>query len=127
MQFKFVGNPRAMDNRGSITAFGVSFPLNVPVTVDDPMAIKKLMGNDHFVIVDGAKSFYQGSKLVDAPALVAPDGSALTSDCEDQTSPDAADKAALLARAGALGVEVDKRWGAKRLTEEIEKASGDKG
>ena len=75
MEFKFVGNPNdPLDNKGEVTLYGVRFPLNIPVRVDNPVAIKKLMGNGHFVMVDGGKTHHQVKKLIvtDEPALVVP-------------------------------------------------------
>jgi len=51
MEFKFIGNPvDPRDNRGEVTFYGIRFPLNIPVKVDNPVAIQKLMGNSHFAI-----------------------------------------------------------------------------
>lgn len=51
MEFKFIGNPNdPLDNKGAVSFYGIVFPLNVPVKVDNPVAIKKLMGNHHFAI-----------------------------------------------------------------------------
>ena len=67
MEFKFIGNPLdARDNIGGVTLYGVRFPLNVAVKVDDPAAIKKLMGNNHFAIcgADGATHVQMPGNLV---------------------------------------------------------------
>lgn len=76
MEFKFIGNPRdASDNKGEVTVYGIRFPLNIPVKVDNPAAIKKLMGNHHFAICgsDG-QTHVQVNELAlpAAPALVVP-------------------------------------------------------
>lgn len=69
MEFKFIGNPNdASDNKGAVSFYGIIFPLNVPVKVEDPTAIKKLMGNNHFAVVDGGKTYHQNP----APKLILP-------------------------------------------------------
>ena len=78
MEFKFIGNPTdPTDNRGEVTYRGIRFPLNVPVKVDDPAAVKKLMANHHFAMVDGGKTHHQVAtpKLIvpKEPDLVVPD------------------------------------------------------
>lgn len=75
MEFMFIGNPLdSKDNKGEVTAYGVRFPLNIAVKVDNPAAIKKLMGNNHFVIVDGGKPLHPVKKLIvpEDPALIIP-------------------------------------------------------
>ena len=76
MEFKFIGNPRdPNDNKGAVTFYGITFPLNIPVKVDNPVAIKKLMGNTHFACVENGKTYVQMpvAKLIvpKAPELVA--------------------------------------------------------
>jgi hypothetical protein len=104
MKFRYIGDyPAGADY---LDVYGVRFTqgavLDVPAQFE-----RKFLGNRFFVRED--------------------------EDCVPEIQPDTTedgqtlDKAALLARAEELGVEVDKRWGAKRLTEEIEKASDDKG
>ena len=69
MEFMFIGNPNdPTDNVGQIVFRGVRFPLNVPVKVEDPKTVEKLMGNHHFVIRDGGKIHHQ----VVTPNLVIP-------------------------------------------------------
>ena len=69
MEFKFIGNPLdPTDNKGEVSFYGIRFPLNIPVKVTDPNQIKKLMGNNHFVIVDGPVTHHQ----VVAPKLIVP-------------------------------------------------------
>ena len=69
MEFKFIGNPNdANDNKGVVSFHGLVFPLNVPVKVDNPATIKKLMGNGHFAIC-GA----DGKTHVHVQRLIAPD------------------------------------------------------
>ena len=73
MEFKFIGNPLdSRDNIGGVTLYGIRFPLNVAVKVDDPAAIKKLMGNNHFAIcgADGATHVQMPGALI-VPATVA--------------------------------------------------------
>lgn len=49
MKFRFIGNPRdPKDARASVTCYGITFPLNEPVEVEDEAIIKKLSGNPHF-------------------------------------------------------------------------------
>ena len=76
MEFKFIGNPNdPRDTMGEAVMFGIRFPLNIPVKVDNPKAIEKLMGNGHFAIcgADGA-THVQVKKLIvpDEPALIVP-------------------------------------------------------
>lgn len=81
MEFMFIGNPNdPTDNIGQVVFRGVKFPLNVPVKVDDPKTIAKLMGNHHFVISDGGKVHHQvaAPKLIvpKAPEIAVPDAAA---------------------------------------------------
>lgn len=63
MKFMFVGNPGRRDDSNTVTVFGKTFPMRVPVEVTDEFAIGKLKNNRHFVVVeDGAPA---------APAVVA--------------------------------------------------------
>lgn len=48
MKFTYIGNPKARDDLGSVTIFGHTFPLNVPVDVQNERAISKLKHNNHF-------------------------------------------------------------------------------
>jgi hypothetical protein len=70
MEFKYIGNPHVVDNRGELTMFGIRFPLNVPVKVEHEWIAKKLMGNDHFAICgpDG-----ETHVQVKAPKLILPE------------------------------------------------------
>ena len=69
MEFKFIGNPNdPTDNKGEVSFYGIRFPLNIPVKVDNPVAIKKLLGNHHFAVVDGPVTHHQ----VVAPKLIVP-------------------------------------------------------
>ena len=75
MEFKFIGNPLdPTDNKGEVTFYGIRFPLNIAVKVDNPAAIKKLLGNNHFAVVDGPVTHHQVKKLIvpDEPALIVP-------------------------------------------------------
>lgn len=55
MKFMFVGNPGRRDDSNTVTVFGKTFPMRVPVEVTDEFAIGKLKNNRHFVVVeDGA-------------------------------------------------------------------------
>ena len=54
MEFKFIGNPHdPTDSKGEVSFYGMRFPLNIPVKVENPKAIEKLMGNNHFAICGG--------------------------------------------------------------------------
>jgi hypothetical protein len=54
MKFRYVGNPRdLLDLHPQITAFGLVFPLDEPVEVMEPRAIRKLKSNTHFEAVPG--------------------------------------------------------------------------
>lgn len=112
MQFKYIGNPYAIDNRGEVTAFGVRFPLNVPVDVESPHAIKKLMGNGHFAVVDGGKTHYQ------VPQLIVPGAPAQPA--AESPSDHKVARADLIAKAESLGVEFDKRWSAAKIQDAID-------
>jgi hypothetical protein len=113
MHFKFVGNPNdARDNRGAIRAFGIMFPLNVSVDVTDERACRKLMGNGHFVIDDGGTSFHQMPGK-----LILPAGPAVEHPVDDG-------KAMLAEKAASLGIDVDRRWGAKRIQQAIDEIGG---
>jgi hypothetical protein len=47
--FVYKGNPEdTRDSRGGINAYGIEFPLNVPVPVTDDKIAAKLSGNSHF-------------------------------------------------------------------------------
>lgn len=117
MQFKYIGNPYALDNRGEITAFGVRFPLNIPVDVESPHAIKKLMGNHHFAAVEGGQTFYQAPQLIVPGAPAQPTVSSSAS--EQKTA-----KADLVARAESLGIEVDRRWNMQKIQDAIDAQGG---
>ena len=71
MRFTYIGNPRARDDRGSMTAFGIEFPLNVPVEVTNETAIRKLSGNDHFRCEDAA-TLSDADEAEEAPVAEAP-------------------------------------------------------
>lgn len=75
---------------------GITFQANMPVEVTNERMLRKALGNPFFDTEDEI-----------APAAPPPE-------------PD--DKAALVAEAEALGIDVDKRWGAARLIAEISKA-----
>jgi hypothetical protein len=70
MEFKYIGNPHVVDNRGELMMFGIRFPLNVPIKVEHEWIAKKLMGNDHFAICgpDG-----ETHVQVKAPKLILPE------------------------------------------------------
>ena len=51
MKFMFVGNPGRRDDSNTVTVFGKTFPMRVPVEVTDAHAISKLKNNCHFVVV----------------------------------------------------------------------------
>lgn len=135
MQFKYVGNPHDMyDRRGGAVAFGIEFPLNIAVDVTNPRIIAKLMGNHHFVAVDGGVTFHQAPRLiipehiaqaVEAPAHV---DEIPASDPEPEIAvpvePVISEKDALTAEAERLGIDVDKRWGIKRIRQAIDEARG---
>ena len=73
MEFKFIGNPLdSRDNIGGVTFYGIRFPLNVAVKVDNAAAIEKLMGNNHFAIcgADGVTHVQTPAALI-VPATVA--------------------------------------------------------
>lgn len=63
MKFMFVGNPGRRDDSNTVTVFGKTFPMRVPVEVTDEFAIGKLKNNRHFVSVEDGVSA--------APAVVA--------------------------------------------------------
>ena len=44
----FIGDPRGGDNPATCEMFGITFPLNVPVEVDDEAHFAKLARNSHF-------------------------------------------------------------------------------
>lgn len=54
MKFMFVGNPTRRDDANSVTVFGITFPIRVPVEVTNPVAIAKLSANHHFVVIPDA-------------------------------------------------------------------------
>jgi hypothetical protein len=132
MQFKFVGNPHdANDGKVSIVAFGIKFPLNVAVDVENPHVIKKLMGNSHFAAVENGKTFHQspGNLILPAPAPApAPSGvfapiaepaSSMENAQEpanDDIQPADLSKEELIQAAAEYGVTIDKRWSAQRIT-----------
>lgn len=123
MQFKFVGNPYALDNRGEIVAFGIRFPLNVAVDVKDERIIRKLMGNHHFAAVDGAKTYHQMPPRLILPDGVKPAESEANGDGASEPKPDGdlnVSKARLIAIAEERGVDIDKRWNADRIRTAIE-------
>lgn len=67
MEFMFIGNPRDGGDAGQargLRAFGMHFPVNVPVRVEDERIARKLQGNDHFVLCDGGKPLHAGTKLI---------------------------------------------------------------
>jgi len=101
MRARFIGNGR--DDPASVTLGGVTFALH-----GAPMAVsaeweRRVAGNGHFEVV-----------------AVEPGASA------EDVSPNN-EKAALLAQAEALGLDVDGRWGVKRLRAALEAAHGEDG
>lgn len=49
-QFVYLGD------RDAVTLWGITFPQGVAVSVDDPHALGKLRGNNHFSeVIDGAE------------------------------------------------------------------------
>lgn len=78
MEFKFIGNPAdPSDNRGEVAFYGIRFPLNIPVKVENPAAIQKLMRNNHFAICgsDGKTHVAlsdMGIVLPKEPSLIVP-------------------------------------------------------
>jgi hypothetical protein len=61
--FVFIGNPGAEDSRSGVRAFGVYFPANVPVEVENEAAARKLAGNSHFrEVIGGVVDEEQGGE-----------------------------------------------------------------
>jgi hypothetical protein len=139
MQFKYVGNPfDSLDSREAIVAFGIMFPRDIPVDVPDQRIAKKLMGNNHFVIVDGGTTYHVAPRLV-LPKLVLPkdvnvpspklepepepelETTSIEND-EGSSSGGTLDKANLIATADANGIPIDRRWSAGRIAEAITQA-----
>jgi hypothetical protein len=124
MQFKFVGNPHdATDGRVSALAYGIRFPLNVAVDVTDSHAIRKLMGNGHFSIVDGGTTFVQMPgklivpKEVQEPIQAAPEPFV----AEDKgVDPSDLTRDEVIKAATEYGIPIDRRWSTQRITETIQ-------
>jgi hypothetical protein len=138
MQFKYVGNPLdSLDRREAIVAFGIRFPRDIPVDVPDQRIAKKLMGNNHFVIVDGGTTYHVAPRLV-LPKLVLPedvnvstpklepkselDPKPIENNDEGSSSGGTLDKANLIATADANNIPIDRRWSAGRIAEAITQA-----
>jgi hypothetical protein len=75
MKFRYIGNPRdLLDLHSEITAFGLTFPLDEPVEVTEPRAVRKLKNNPHFeAMPDGEREPETGAD--DAVATITPESS----------------------------------------------------
>lgn len=80
------------DDPATVEWSGVLFRANVPQEVGNPHILRKALGNPFFAVEGEAGA------------------------------PELDEKDDLVAKAEALGIDVDKRWGAHRLRLEIEKA-----
>ena len=63
----FTGDPRGGENPHACEMFGMAFPLNIAVDVDDEAHLAKLRGNSHFE-VEGAAKKRRGRQPKSAPA-----------------------------------------------------------
>jgi hypothetical protein len=109
MKVVFIGNPRdPADNKGSITMFGLTFPLNIPVDVSGSAPFAgKLRGNREFRVLD------------EDPAQDAEPEEALAEAMKAEGKPS---RAELIALAAERGVKIDKRWNDERIAAAIEGA-----
>lgn len=101
----FIGNPRnPNDNVGTVRFAGLEFPLNREIEVGDTPLTRKLRGNHHFRVRDGA-----------------------TADPAPSEKPKPAanldEKAELIAFAEEHGIKIDKRWSIKKITQAIDAAA----
>ncbi len=102
MYITFIGNPiDPSDTCGRVTIGGVAFPLNIEVDVVETPMFTKLRHNNHFRVRDEA--------CEPVPA--------------DEDKEPALDKAALIAEAERLGIEIDKRWSAKKIAAKLEETA----
>lgn len=109
-RFQFDGVPG--ERLDSINNLDIYFPLGVPVTVTDPKKIAKLEKHPHFSKLDDEEAPARRKRAADADAEESEDES-------EQTPDDEADQ--LRAKLFTAGVEVNARWGLKRLHAEVAK------
>jgi hypothetical protein len=89
-RFAFVPGPESADREVNV-AYGITFPAGVPVEVSDPFVIRKLRGNRFWREVPEADEDGDGELSRDE----------------------------LIAEAERRGIEVDRRWGVRRLREAV--------
>lgn len=125
MKFKFIGNPFTVDNIGAVRMFGMEFPYNVAVNVTNEHVIKKLMGNNHFAMVDGGKTYHQipTQKLILPESIEAKPASTETPTVETGTAEAKMDRAAMIAFAEQHGIKIDRRWNDETIIAKIDEAA----
>lgn len=115
MQVKFIGNPvDPSDNRGFIVWAGERFDLNIPRDLPDGKVFAKILTNSHFVVVEPVEPPAPVRALVVDPAW--------DHDPRSDSKPDAPSKDELIAKAGEIGVKIDKRWSAEKIAAAISAA-----